>query len=441
MQIILPDQIKWVIDHLKEAGFEAFVVGGCTRDSLMGREPKDWDVTTSALPEQIQKTFPESFYNNVFGTVGVHADGGVVEVTTYRSEGAYTDKRHPDKVKFGVTLEEDLERRDFTINALAYDGQEIKDLFNGQEDLKNKFIKAVGNPEERFNEDALRILRAIRFASQLGFTIEENTWQAIIKNKQGLLEVSGERIRDEIMKIINSNNLFKGFWLLDQAGILELIIPEFKKTIGLAQNKHHIYTVFFHCLLSAQYCPSEDPLVKLATLFHDIGKPQTKEGEGVDASFHQHEYVSAKITGKIMKRLKFSKKDTDRVTHLVRQHMFYYNIGEITDAGVRRMAKRIGLEHLQDLIDLRVGDRMGSGCLKEKPFKLVELERRIAKVSQDPITTSMLKVDGNRVMELLDLKPGREVGLYLNALLEEILEDPSLNTVEYLEKRVKEIKP
>jgi len=439
MQIKLPKKVAQILKQLKTAGYDAYIVGGCVRDILIAREPNDWDVTTSALPEDIQAVFPKSFYNNVFGTVGVPAEGEVIEVTTYRSDDKYTDKRHPEEIRFGVSLAEDLERRDFTINALAYDGEKVVDLFNGQTDLRAKIIRAVGQPQERFNEDALRLLRAIRFASQLGYQIEDQTWQAIKNQANGLKLVSAERVRDELLKILDSDDPFKGFWLLKESGLLRIIMPELLPGVGLDQNKHHVYTVFFHSLLAMQYCASDDPLVKLAALLHDVGKPQTKGGFGVNATFYQHEYVSAKLAGRIMQRLKFPRTDIERVTHLVRQHMFYYNIGEITDAGVRRLIKRIGAEHLKDLLDLRIGDRMGSGCLKEKPFKLVELERRIEKVSQDPINTSMLKIDGFRIMELLKLKPSKAVGIILNALLEEVLEDPSLNTMEYLEKRAIEI--
>lgn len=439
MQIILPEKIQAVLTKLHHAKFEAYVVGGCVRDALLNLTPKDWDITTNALPEEILKIFPGAFYNNAFGTVGVLIDGETIEVTTYRGEANYTDHRHPEAVKFGVSLEEDLSRRDFTINALAYDGKKIIDLFKGQEDLKQGIIRAVGDPNIRFKEDALRMLRAIRFSCEHYLNIDSKTWEALLKNRASIKYISGERVRDEILKILNSDDPFKGFWLLHESGLLKIIMPELEAGYGIMQNKHHLYTILFHNLLSMQYCPSEDPLVKLATLLHDLGKPQTKQGRGPEATFHQHEYVSAKLARNILIRLKFSRKDTERVVHLIRQHMFYYNIGEITDAGVRRLIKRIGAEHLKDLLDLRIGDRMGSGCLKEKPFKLVELERRIIKVSQDPITTSMLAIDGNDLIKLLELKPGREIGIILNKLLEEVLEDPSLNTREYLEKRAREI--
>ncbi|MBU0731254.1 HD domain-containing protein [Patescibacteria group bacterium] len=439
MIIKLPQHIEFILNQLKAGGFEAYIVGGCVRDILLDKEPKDWDITTSALPQDIEKAFTSTYYNNKFGTVVALIEGEEVEITTYRSEVNYSDKRHPDEVKFGVSLEEDLKRRDFTINAMAYDGQNMIDLFKGKADLKKRTIRAVGDANERYQEDALRMMRAIRFAAQLDFQIESKTWQAIIKNKELIKAVSGERIRDELMKIISSDDPFYGMWLMKESGLQAILLPELEKNVGLAQNKHHPYTAYYHALLSMAFTPSDDPLVKLAALFHDIGKPQTKEGEGEDASFHNHEIVSSKLTRRIMRRLKFPKKNIDRVSHLIRHHMFYYNIGEITDAGVRRILVRVGKHNLQDLIDLRIGDRLGSACAKAKPFKLVELEKRLIEVQKDPIDTNMLAIDGHDIMKLTDLPPGREIGLVLNQLLDEVLDDPKLNTREYLIKRAKEI--
>lgn len=444
MKLILPPFVQTALKQLHDAGFEGFVVGGSVRDLVLGREPKDFDVTTNATPEQIQATFADTLYNNAFGTVVVRVvdDAGgrhEVEVTPYRAEAEYSDQRHPDAVKFGVSLEEDLKRRDFTINAMAYNGERIVDLFEGQKDCTQKVISTVGNSEERFTEDALRMMRAARFAAQLDFQIEDATFDAMKKLAGNIKNVSWERIRDELMKIMDAENAYRGVWLLHTSGLLQYIIPELEEGVGVGQNKHHIYTVFMHNIQSMQYCPSDDPLVKLASLLHDVGKPRAKEGDGPNSSFHQHEHIGGKMVKKIMERLKFSKKDVERVSHLVAQHMFYYNTDEITDAGVRRLVKRIGRENLDDLMAIRIGDRMGSGCQKEKPFKLVELERRIRQVEKDPMDTTMLKIDGTDIMELTGLKPGREVGVILKALLEDVLEDPSLNTEEHLTKRATEI--
>ncbi|OGY83059.1 MAG: hypothetical protein A3F54_04495 [Candidatus Kerfeldbacteria bacterium RIFCSPHIGHO2_12_FULL_48_17] len=440
-KIIFPKYVTKVIAQLQEAGFEAFAVGGCIRELLRDQKPKDWDITTNALPEQIQEVFPKNFYTNTFGTVTALIDSQQVEITTYRSEAKYSNKRHPDEVKFGVILEEDLKRRDFTMNAIAADGTKIIDLFDGQADLKAGVIRAVGTAHDRFNEDALRMIRAIRFAAQLRMQIEPATWAAIVKNRALIQHLSQERIRDELMKMLNTDDPLRAIWLLFESGLLALILPELVAGVGVAQNKHHIYTVFFHNLLSMAFCPSSDPLVKLACLLHDVGKVRTKEGTGKDATFHRHEMVGADMTRDIMRRLKFSTDEIKRVTHLVRQHMFYYNTGEITDAGVRRIVRRIGNENIEDIMAVRVGDRMGSGVQKEKPYKLVELEKRIIEVQKDPITTSMMAIDGTDVMKQLALKPGRMIGVVLNTLLEEVLDDPKKNTVEYLTKRVGELGP
>lgn len=444
MKIKLPSFVQTALQQLNAEGFESFVVGGSIRDLYLGREPKDYDITTNAPPEQIQRVFEDTLYNNAFGTVAVRlvdeaGERHEIEVTPYRAEAEYSDKRHPDAVKFGVSLQEDLQRRDFTINAMAYDGTEFVDPFDGRSDCDAKVIRTVGNAHERFGEDALRMMRAPRFAASLDFAIEKSTYAAIRDLSKYILEVSWERIRDELIKTISADNAYRGIWCMQQTGLLQHILPELCAGVGMGQNKHHIYSIFMHNVLSMQYCPSDDPLVRLAALLHDVGKTKAKEGDGPNCTFHNHEHIGSAMARDIMQRLKFSKRDGERVAHLVKQHMFYYNTGEITDAGVRRLVKRIGRENLDDLMAIRIGDRMGSGCEKEKPFKLVELERRIREVEKDPMDTTMLKINGNDIMELTGLNPGREVGALLGALLEDILEDPSLNTQEYLGKRTREI--
>ncbi len=433
--IKLPPDVQQVLTQLRQAGFEAFVVGGCLRDLLLQLEPKDWDVTTNALPDQIQKVFPKSLYLNNFGTVTVRSGEMEVEVTTYRADGAYTDHRHPDAVKFGVSLKEDLARRDFTVNALAFDGEQLTDLFNGEADLKAGIIRAVGDATVRFHEDALRMLRAIRFSSQLRFKIEGTTWRALIQQRDLIKHVSAERIRDELVKMLQTEDSFKAFWLLHTSGLLPYIMPELEAGVGVGQNLHHIYTVFGHNMFALQFCPSDDWRVRLAALLHDVGKPEVKQGNGINSTFHQHEHVGAKLSRTIMKRLAFSNDDINKVVHLVKHHMFYYNIGEITDAGVRRLVRRVGLEHIQDLMAVRIADRMGSGVYKEKPFKLIELEQRIEYVQKDPISTSTLAIDGTDIMEMFKWKPGAKIGVLLHRLLDEVMDDPKRNTEAYLTER------
>ncbi|MEA2097554.1 MAG: HD domain-containing protein [Patescibacteria group bacterium] len=443
----IPKEIQSVIEKLEKSGFEAYVVGGSVRDFLLGKIPKDWDITTNAMPKEIQKVFSESFYNNKFGTVTVvnkkTEDENLknVEITTFRIDADYSDNRHPDAVKFTPSLKEDLVRRDFTVNAMAVQliTYKIVDLFDGRKDLEDKIIRAVGDPNKRFNEDALRMLRAIRFSSQLGFKIEKNTFEAIQKNSGLLKFVSQERIRDEFEKIILSDRAYEGVELLRISGLLSFVVPELESGIGVSQNRHHIYTIYEHCALSLKHCPSKKLEVRLAALFHDIAKPQTKAGTGPDSTFYNHDFVGAKFARKILTRLKFSNKVVEKVSLLVKNHMFYYNVDEVSEAGVRRLIRRTGKENLKDLMDLRIADRLGSGVPKAKPYKLRHLEYLIEKVSKDPISAKMLKVNGQDIMKVLNTSPGPKIGAILKVLLSEVIEDPKRNTREYLEKRVKEL--
>lgn len=445
----LPKEIQTISTKLEAEGFEAYVVGGPVRDFLMGKTPHDWDMTTDAKPEDIQKIFPHSFYNNIFGTVTIINDIAeddnlkTVEITTYRTETEYSDGRHPDQVAFTPSLGEDLKRRDFTINAMALGGkgdqEEVIDLFGGQQDLSDKIIKAVGSPDDRFSEDALRMLRAVRFAVQLSFEIEKDTFVSIQSNSERLENISKERIRDEFQKIILSEEAARGVELLRESGLLRYIIPELEAGIGVAQNRHHIYTIYEHLLMSLKTCPSKKLEVRLSALLHDIAKPQTKVGEGTDSTFYNHDYVGAKITEKILKRLKFPNLIVERTSLLVKNHMFYYNTDEVSEAGVRRLIARVGKENLKDLMDLRIADRLGSGTPKGKPYKLRHLEYLIEKVSKDPISPKMLKINGQNIMELLKIQPGPKVGAILKVLLAEVIEDPTKNNQEYLETRVKDL--
>ncbi len=452
MDFQIPKEILAIIAKLKENNFEAYLVGGCVRDLLLNKKPKDWDITTNALPEEILKIFPEqSFYENKFFTVAVKTDSEdetlkLVEVTTYRSEENYFDKRHPAKITKAKNLLEDLKRRDFTINAIALEivdenKTKIIDPFNGQEDLKLNLIKAVGEPLERFNEDALRMLRAVRLATELNFDIERKTFFVIQELAYNLQFISQERIRDEFIKIIMSKNAVKGILLLNSSNLLKYIIPELEEGINVTQNKHHIYTVFEHNLKSLEYTVLNNYSleVRLAALFHDIGKPRTKQGEGENATFYNHEIVGASMTYEILKRLKFPKEVIKKVVHLVRHHLFYYNVGEVTEAGVRRFIKRVGLENIEDLIKVREADRIGSGVKKAVPYKLRHLLYMIEKVKNDPLEPKMLKVKGDDVMKILNIKSGPKVGKILLILLEEVLEEPSKNNYDYLKEKIVEL--
>lgn len=448
MKYSIPQEVYAIAEALADAGYEAYLVGGCVRDLLLGKTPKDWDIATNAKPEQIQKLFPESVYENQFGTVGVKTDAGdaslkIIEVTTYRLEGKYTDKRHPDEIKFAKTIEEDLARRDFTVNALALNAAEgmaskIIDPYGGQKDLNAKLIRAVGNPKERFNEDALRLLRAVRFSTQLGFAIEEKTITAI-KAESGLLEfISKERIRDEFSKLLETFRAADGVRMLAATGLLKHILSELAEGLGVTQNKHHIYEVFEHDVRALEYAAAKKfPLeLRLAALLHDVGKPKTKRGEGPNATFYGHQVVGERIAIKALDRLRFARNLTERVALLIREHMFVYDPDVVTEAGVRRLIRRVGKENVDDLLLLREADRIGSGVPKAQPYRLRYLKAMIEKVQKDPVHPKMLKIKGDAVMELLKIPPGPTVGAILAILLDEVLERPETNELEILESRV-----
>lgn len=450
----IPAEVRLVTDGLQKAGFEAYIVGGCVRDLISGNPPaggpKDWDVTTNATPEEIQAIFPDTFYENKFGTVGVENKETldeslkVIEVTPYRLESTYSDNRHPDEVQFSKNLHDDLKRRDFTMNAIAYDpaSGELVDLYGGREAIKDKMIKAVGNAEERFQEDALRILRAVRFSTQHGFVIEAETMMAMAKHSELLANISSERIRDEFVKMLLAPEPIVGIVMAQKLGILKYIIPELEIGVGVEQNGEHIYDVWEHNLRTMQHAADKEwPLhIRLAGLLHDIAKPHTREWskEKNDYTFYGHDVVGGKLARKICERLKFSAEFTDKIWRLVRYHMFFSDTDQITLSAVRRLVAKVGAENVWDLIDLRICDRIGMGRPKEEPYRLRKFESMIEEVMRDPINVSMLKIDGNRMIEMGE-KPGPKMGWALHALLEEVLDDPNKNTVEYLEPRAREL--
>jgi tRNA nucleotidyltransferase (CCA-adding enzyme) len=461
----IPEKLKDIIAKLEKSGFEAWIVGGCVRDLLMDRTPNDWDLTTSALPEELLKVFPEAHYENDFGTVilPIKDEKGevleVFEITTYRSEEGYADRRRPDKVNFEKDVDADLSRRDFTVNALAMRSAKSKmplrkdlepfiivngdyqilDLFGGVKDIGKRIIRAVGEPIDRFKEDSLRMMRAVRFTCQLGFVMEEKTERAIVKMAGALKFIARERVAIELIKILSSERPYEGVMALHEAKLLQYIIPDLEQGVGMAQNHHHIYTVFEHGVLSLKNCPSTDWRVRMAALIHDIGKPKVKKVIDGVATFYNHEYVGAKLAGKICKNLKFSAEDTDKVVNLVRNHMFYYNVGEVTAASVRRLIKKVGGENLKDLIDLRVADRLGSGVQKAIPYKLRHLQYMFEKVQHDPVSVKMLKINGTDLMNELNIAPSPKIGEILDVLLAEVIEDPALNEKEHLSARAKEL--
>jgi len=434
MTFQLPDDVISILQRLKKSGFDGFVVGGAVRDLLTGRPVDDWDFTTNAVPEEIQKVFHASFYDNKFGTVGIPRDGSVFEVTTFRTEQGYSDKRRPDKVEWGKNLEEDLSRRDFTINSMALSEAGIIDPFGGQKDLDKKIIRGVGDPNQRFGEDALRMMRAIRLGAELGFGIEEKTLEAIKNNKDLIKQISWERIRDEFLKIIDSDFPADGIKLLHSTELLEIILPELVKGAGVPQGGHHIYDVFTHGLESLRFCPSRDLWVRLATLLHDVGKPDTMVIRDGKPTFYNHEVAGARMVKAISDRLRLPREKKDFLWKMVRWHMFAYN-PEMTDSAIRRFMRRVGKEDIPKMIELRVGDRKGGGS-RETSWRLEELKHRIAGLMNDPLTVADLKIDGFDVMKALDVKPGPVIGKILNFLFEEVLEDPAKNDRGYLLSRI-----
>ncbi len=419
----LPESMQTVITTFKKAGFAIYLVGGAVRNIVLEKPITNWDFTTNARPEEILKLYPDGFYNNTFGTVGVKIGEEIVEITTFRKEGVYSDARHPDKIEWADTLEEDLARRDFTINAMAHDGANVIDPYHGREHLQQKRVVCVGDPSIRFQEDALRLLRAVRFCSQLGFLLQDETRDAIRSHARLINKVSGERIRDELLKIVASDHAAEGILFLRSTGLLEQILPELDACFIVDQKspkRHHIYDVGTHLVMSLKHCPSTDPITRLATLLHDIGKVQTyrKDSETGLITFHNHEVVGEKLVAKIADRLRLSKKDKTKLVLLVRHHQF--TVSELqTDKAVRRFIRDVTKEYLPDMLDLRTGDRIGSGATPTS-WRLDLFKKRLEEVQQHVFSVTDLKVDGNDVMATLNLRPGKEIGAVLDWLFQEV---------------------
>ena len=447
---LIPEEILKTYKKIQEANFEIYLVGGCVRNMLLKKPVKDWDMTTNAVPEQMLKIFPKAFYDNKFGTVGIPIKNGIIEITTFRTEHGYSDKRRPDSVKWGKTIEEDLARRDFTINAIALRittneqllTTNLIDPYEGQKDIENKIIRAVGNPKERFKEDALRLLRAVRIATEISFTIDDATWKEMVTDSPLIKHVSGERIRIEFLRILRNERVYEGIMLLKDSNLLNYILPELIIGIGISQTRpgrHHTDDVFTHNVLSLKFCPSTDPIVRFAALLHDVGKPKamSKDKDNL-VIFHNHEIAGAKIAAEICERLKFSKIDKDRVVNLIRWHMFGVNENQ-TDSAIRRFIRKIGVGNVKDMLDIRIADRLGSGrpadSWRLKLFKeKVEEQLKPAKFSIND-----LAIDGNDIMRELKIKPGPKIGEILQKLFTEVDENLSRNNKEFLLKRIKEL--
>ncbi len=466
-KVNIPKILQDFYKIFEKNGFQAYLVGGAVRDICLKKKPSDWDIATNATPQDVMKMFkfvvPTGFEH---GTVTVHFNKTEIEVTTFRTESGYSDARHPDKINYAATIEEDLARRDFTMNAIAVNlkNGKIVDPYGGQKDIKKRLIRTVGNAHERFMEDGLRPIRALRFASKLGFAIEEKTYQEIsqkdVQNK--ITSISIERFRDEFEKMMLSKKPSVALKLMEETGILNLFIPEFSKCRGCIQSDYrafHKFDVLDHLFYACDGAPENKLNVRLAALFHDIGKPDAKNitmQEVFDPkecckknletiTFYNHEKYSAEITQKIMTRLKFSNEMIKNVIHLVKEHMFYYE-ENWTNAAVRRFIIRVGKENLEDLYDLRFADMYGMWNQKieikysEPVALLLELKERINEelMKQNALSLKDLNVNGKDLMEN-GIPAGKKLGEILKHLLDCVIEDPSLNSREKLLEIAKNI--
>lgn len=444
MNYVLPNGVKNILNKFQKAKFEIYIVGGGVRDLLMKKSVSDWDFTTDAQPEEILKLFPDGYYDNKFGTVGVPAKNTpeVYEITTMRKEGDYQDFRRPTEVGWTNKIEEDLARRDFTINAMALspDGN-IIDPFKGQDDISSKTLRAVGDPDQRFKEDALRLMRAIRIATELEFEIESKTLRAIKEDARHIKEIAQERIRDELFKILASENSYLGIVKLREAGLLQIILPELENCFGIVQEgpKHdRVYDIGEHSLLALKHTSSKDPLVRFAALLHDIGKVHTvKTASDGNVTFYNHDTVGGRLILKIANRFNLSNKQSDKLFKLIRWHLFTVDEHQ-TDSAIRRFIKNVGRENIDDMMSLRIGDRLGGGTQRAVSWRMEKFGERINQVLKKPFSISDLKINGRDVMEALNIEPGPKVGEILNKLFEEVLEDSAKNNREYLLNRIKD---
>ena len=443
MRIEIPEKVRVVLNTLRMAGFEAYVVGGCVRDSILGRVPNDWDVTTSARPEQVKALFRRTIDTGIqHGTVTVMMDKEGFEVTTYRIDGKYEDSRHPSQVTFTPSLEEDLKRRDFTINAMAYNDEDgLVDLFGGIRDVEERRIRCVGDPEARFGEDALRILRAVRFSAQLGYGIEEKTLAAITKLAPTLQNISAERIQTELVKLLVSDHP-DYLRIAYDTGITKVILPEFDQCMAMPQNHpHHCYNVGEHTLVSLTEVPP-DKVLRLAMLFHDIGKPKCLTvGKNGITHFYGHPKVSEKMTVEILRRLKF---DNDTI-RMVAKLIEYHDVGNEEEPSPRRMRhilNRVGEEAFPAMFRVWKGDVLAQSTYlrEEKLAKIEGWEACYQEILAEHQCVSLkdLAINGKDLIEM-GAAPGKELGACLQRLLEEVLEAPEKNTKEYLTQRAKKL--
>ncbi len=440
----VPKDLKELSRIFIENGFQLFLVGGAVRDTLRGEQAEDWDVATDAPPEKVMELFPRVIPTGIqHGTVTVVYRGHHIECTTFRTETSYTDGRHPDTVNYAVSINDDLSRRDFTINAIAaaLPSGQIIDPFEGRLDIKKRIIRTVGKPEERFAEDGLRPLRAIRFAARLEFTIEKSTLQAISPAIPKIRLVAAERVRDEFSKMLSAKEPSTAILLLEKTGLLQELFPELAACRDVEQKGYHRFDVLDHLLLTCNACPSDSLELRLAALFHDIGKPATRktDGQGI-YTFYHHEAISAKIAESILERLRYPGKTVSKVCHLIREHMFHYE-ENWTDAAVRRFIIRVGEEYIEDLCTLRRADVFGMTGIPASAALLLPLRERLNKIlsQQNALGLKDLKINGND-LAALGIGRGPVIGLMLKELFETVTDDPALNSRERLREIAMELR-
>ena len=438
-----PAELRGALERLRAAGHQAYLVGGTVRDALLGRcGSTALDVATDRTPEEVTGLFPRvEPIGLAHGTVLVVLDGLQLECTTFRREGGYEDARHPDRVEFTRELRADLGRRDFTVNALAFDplSGALVDPHGGLADLERRCLRAVGTPLTRFREDALRPLRAARFAATLEFVLEAATRAALGRVTDRARLVALERVRSELEKLMAATRPSLGLELLREAGLLELWLPELARGYGVPQNRWHAFDVYGHSLATCDHAPAEKPVVRWAALLHDIGKPDTRGERRGDGTFYNHQVVGAELADRLLERLRFPNDLRAAVVHLVREHMFDYR-AEWSDAAVRRWVRRVGEDAVADLFDLRIADTLGNGLRQGFPVQLEALHRRMRRVLAESraLRVRDLAVDGTDVMRVLGIGPGPAVGQALEALLQEVIESPARNTREQLLARLAE---
>lgn len=437
----VPRAVRSLCERFASAGFHAWVVGGCVRDLLLaelrrlppGGHRGDWDIATDARPEQVEKLFGRVISTGIeHGTVTVLVGRQGYEVTTLRSEGAYSDSRHPDQVTFVAGIEEDLARRDFTINAIAYDplNDQLLDPFGGQEDLARERLRAVGDPRQRFAEDGLRVLRAARFVATLEVTLDPDTAQAIQPSLDSYRRVSPERIRDEWLKALKARAPSRAFETMQEHGLLQITAPELSALVGCEQNRHHAFDVWRHTLTCVDACPP-DPRLRLGALLHDVGKPPTRavSEKTEDYTFHDHERIGAELADRILLRLRFSNADRNCILRLVQNHVIVYD-GSWTDAAVRRWLRRVGPDAVESIVALSRADILAKGRdVSQELSALDALQRHVERVLAAKVALSVrdLAIDGHDLIQELGLSPGPQIGELLRGLLELVLENPALN--------------